>query len=151
LQKITAETRRRSVFLSKTPRLCASVVKYFTIKHFPKMMHLFTEAFTFERLDHKIRTRATGTPLELAECLNTSERNIFRLISELRDMGLPIQYDKDRHSYYYTEPVEIRFSVKVSGKSLLKIQGGENNFDIFSRLPDFGSHGRDVCGTFQLV
>jgi hypothetical protein len=122
-----------------------------TNKHFPKMMDLFTDAFLLERIDQKIRTRATGTPEDLAHSLETSRRNIFRLIEELKDQGLPIEYDKNRHTYYYTETVEIRFSIQVAGKSLLKIQGGENIFENIFRVPDFGSHGRDVCGTFQLV
>jgi hypothetical protein len=100
-------------------------------------MNIFDKLFLTERIDHLIRTRATGTPLELASRLNMCERHVYRIIDELRDQGLPIAYDKIQSTYYYTEPVELRFSMSVNGKKLLSISGGEkklNNFfvtDIF--------------------
>jgi predicted DNA-binding transcriptional regulator YafY len=55
------------------------------------------------RLDDFIRRKATGTPIELAEKLNLSERTIFNLLDELRALGASIEYDKFRESYFYSE------------------------------------------------
>ena len=88
-------------------------------------MHLFTDLFLLQRIDHLIRTRATGTPLQLASRLETSERKAYRLIEQLREHGLPIAYDKDAHTYYYTQPVKLAFNIAVDGKNLMMITGGE--------------------------
>jgi predicted DNA-binding transcriptional regulator YafY len=55
------------------------------------------------RLDDLIRRKATGTPNELAEKLNFSERTTFNLLDELRALGASIEYDKFRESYFYSE------------------------------------------------
>lgn len=94
-------------------------------------MNLFSDLFLLERLDYLIRNRATGTPHQLASRLDTSERNIYRLISRLRDMGLPIAYDKFVDSYYYNEPVQMRFDIVVGNEKLLGIKGGKKNDTFF--------------------
>jgi predicted DNA-binding transcriptional regulator YafY len=100
-------------------------------------MNIFDKLFLTERIDHLIRTRATGTPSELASRLNMCERHVYRIIDELRDQGLPIAYDKTQSTYYYSEPVELRFSMSVNGKKLLSISGGQNNLDNLSSLTFF--------------
>ena len=91
-------------------------------------MNLFTDLFLLERLDQLIRTKATGTPEVLASRLEICVRNVFRLITQLREMGFPVEYDKAKGHYYYSEHVELVFFFKVGGKSLFKIQCQENNF-----------------------
>ncbi len=54
-----------------------------------------------ERLDQLIRLKATGCPADLAKKLNLSERTIYRIIKELKEIGCPISYDNERKSYYY--------------------------------------------------
>jgi predicted DNA-binding transcriptional regulator YafY len=55
------------------------------------------------RLDDFIRRKATGTPAELAQKMNLSERTIFRLMDELRAFGAVIVYDKFLETYRYKE------------------------------------------------
>ena len=62
-------------------------------------MNIFTDLFLLQRIDHLIRTRATGTPVQLAERLDISERKLYRLMGELRDQGFPITYDKQADTY----------------------------------------------------
>jgi predicted DNA-binding transcriptional regulator YafY len=88
-------------------------------------MNLFNDLFLLQRIDHLVRTRATGTPVQLAERLGISERKLYRLISELRDQGFPITYDKPADTYYYSEPVKIEFSILVGQENLMIIRGGE--------------------------
>lgn len=97
-------------------------------------MNLFSDLFLLERLDHLIRTRATGTPIQLASRLDTSERNVYRLIGKLRDMGFPINYDKNYDSYYYDEPVLLRIDITVGHEKLLAIHGGEKKFNLLEQI-----------------
>lgn len=85
-------------------------------------MNLISDLFLLERLDYLIRTKATGTPRELASRLKASERNVYRLIGKLREEGFPIAYDKCAESYYYDAEVYMRFDIIVGQESLLTIQ-----------------------------
>ena len=55
------------------------------------------------RIDYLIRIKGTGTPAQLAERLNLSERSIYDYISFLKGLGCPIKFDSYRESYYYEE------------------------------------------------
>jgi len=111
-------------------------------------MNIFKDLFLLQQIDHLVRTRATGTPTQLAARLDTSERKVYRLLGELRDQGLPIAYDKQADTYYYVEPVTLDFSIVVGSEKLLTIKGGEKKLDYFSLRPDFGSEGMDFCIAF---
>lgn len=109
---------------------------------------LFDDLFLLQRLDQLIRTRATGTPCDLAERLGTSKRDVYRLIGSLRDQGFPIAYDRDNGTCYYEAPVKLEISIAVDGKKLLTIQGGEKKLNFFLPVPDFGSGGAQICDAF---
>lgn len=53
------------------------------------------------RLDDLIKRKATGPPARLTEKLGVSRASIFRYINELKEMDAPIQYCKERQSYFY--------------------------------------------------
>ena len=106
---------------------------------------IFDDLFLLQQIDHLIRTRATGTPEHLASRLGACERDVFRLIADLRVQGFPIAYDRQADTYYYMEPVKLDISIVVGGEKLLSIQGGEKKFDFFSPLTDFGSEGEHLC------
>jgi hypothetical protein len=108
-------------------------------------MNIFADLFLIQRIDHLIRTRATGSPAQLAERLSISERKLYRLMGEFRDQGFPIAYDKQADTYYYSEPVKIEFSILVGHETLLTIRGGKKKLDIFSGLPNSGSGGSHLC------
>ncbi len=105
-------------------------------------MNIFDDLFMLQRIDHLVRTRATGTPAQLAARLGVSERNLYRLLGDLRDRGFPIAYDKQACTYYYMEQVKIEFSVVVGQEKLLTIRGGEKKVDFFSLLSDLGNCGK---------
>ena len=108
-------------------------------------MNVFEDLFLLQRIDHLIRTRATGTPDQLADRLNISERHVYRLVGKLRDQGLPIGYDKFKCTYYYSEPVALRFDIEVNGRKLLAIKGGEKKSGLFPALTIYGSDTLDIC------
>jgi hypothetical protein len=95
-------------------------------------MKLFKEINLLERIDQFIRLKATGTPLQFAERLGISERELYRIIADLRSNDIKIAYCKLRCSYYYENETFLKFQACVveNGKER-KIHGGENNFIFF--------------------
>ena len=49
-----------------------------------------------ERIDQLIKLKATGTPAELAARLGVSERTVYNILETLRDLGVAINYNKQR-------------------------------------------------------
>lgn len=84
------------------------------------------------RLDHLIRRKSTGTPGELAEKLDISERWLYKLLRELREeLGCPIGYDYYRRSYVYKEKgrVVMEFEKTLSPEEKRMISGGNYRGD----------------------
>lgn len=67
------------------------------------------------RIDQLIRLNATGNPNQLASKLLMSERNLFKIINCMKNIGAPIKYCNSLNSYIYTKDVELKiFSKKNS-------------------------------------
>jgi len=63
---------------------------------------MLSEVFErLERLDYLIRQKSTGTPNQLAERLNMSERTLYGFLNEMRELGAPIKYSRAKQTYYY--------------------------------------------------
>jgi len=62
-----------------------------------------------ERMDYLIRTKATGTPAELADKLNISRRSVYDYINLLKEMGAPIAFCRKRKSFYYEAEGHFQF------------------------------------------
>lgn len=56
-----------------------------------------------KRLDCLIQSKSTGTPNELAEKLDISERWVYENINVLKKLGAPIKYCETTRSYLYEE------------------------------------------------
>lgn len=52
--------------------------------------------------------KSTGSPRELADRMSVSRATLFRHLDDLRSMGAPIAYEKDRQTYYYEEPFDLK-------------------------------------------
>ncbi|WP_088341198.1 helix-turn-helix domain-containing protein [Robiginitalea sediminis] len=67
------------------------------------------------RLHHLIRMEFTGTPGEIAERLEVSDRTVYYLLDQLRDYGAQIKYDRSRRTYFYEEEfiLEVNFSICI--------------------------------------
>lgn len=59
-----------------------------------------------QRMDQLIRFKSTGKPSEFAKKMEISERWLYELLNEMREMGAKIEFDKQLNSYVYTIPGE---------------------------------------------
>ena len=90
-------------------------------------MDLIKKLRLIERFDTLIRRKATGSPKELSQKIGISERQIYNIINEMRDMGAPIDFCSIKRSYYYQK--EVTFVVGFLGKDNEdpnRIKGGKN-------------------------
>jgi len=76
-------------------------------------MTLKEKMILIHRVHELIRRKATGSPKDLAARLEINERQWYRLLNDMKDMGLPVLYCKDRKSYYYDDD-EIRLPINHS-------------------------------------
>jgi transcription initiation factor IIE alpha subunit len=96
-------------------------------------MHLFETADDATRIHELIRKKATGTPVELAAKLDICERQVYRILSDFKDEGLPIKYSKALRSYYYSSDVFMKFELSVvENGQIRKIIGGEEKKSEFN-------------------
>lgn len=63
--------------------------------------------------DQLIRLEATGTPRLFAKKLGISESYLYGILEEMKDMGLPLSYNKRRLTYMYTSPVRLHIEIDV--------------------------------------
>lgn len=61
-------------------------------------------------LDSLIRKKGTGTVKQLAKKLELSESGVMKYIKEMKELGCPIKYCRNRNSYYYTEEGKVNIS-----------------------------------------
>ncbi len=81
----------------------------------------------FSYLNALICQCATGCPKELATRLGITERAWYKLRDELiHDLGVPIAYDPQRQTYYYTEDGELLFQFRrrLTNDDMQKLEGG---------------------------
>lgn len=82
----------------------------------------------FQRVDHLIRQKATGSPDELANRLHLSKRQLFRIIETLKDYGAPIDYSRSLKTFYYLDKnfeIKINFSIQlINEDETVNIYGG---------------------------
>jgi len=88
-------------------------------------MDLFSKIKLIERLDHLIRKCATGSPRELSCRLAISERQVYNIINEMKDLGAPITYCNARKSYRYEDEVTFKFGFLLdNANELNNLKGG---------------------------
>jgi len=80
-----------------------------------------------KRMNELIRACKTGTPEQLSVRLNISRRQLYADLDYCRDLGVKIEYSKQRQTFFYSngKELEIHFSLKAIPKdSLLTVNGG---------------------------
>jgi len=88
-----------------------------------------------QQLHNLIDTQSTGSPGELADKLNVSERLVYNLIEQLKDFEAAICYSRKSKTYYYCEDFQLEVNISVtvmSNNELTEIFAGsyfiqENN------------------------
>lgn len=99
---------------------------------------------TLERLQqlHKlIANENTGTPKELANLMEISERSVHLLIDQLKDYDANIRYCRSRKTYYYCTDFDLQVSISVNvltNNEVTKIFGGsyflKSNLQVANKL-----------------
>lgn len=92
-----------------------------------------------ERLDNLIRLKATGTPKDLASRLNITERTVYRIIKQLKEMGCPVYFNKEIGSYCY----------KFEGKLLFCFEPKNIDNEMINEIKNGG--GKIILSFFKLT
>lgn len=89
-------------------------------------MKLLNEKEKIERIDQLIRLNATGNAHTLADKLNITERTVFRILNQLKELGCPIYFNKAKNSYCYEYEghIVIKFE-ETKSFDLNAIKGGK--------------------------
>ena len=93
-------------------------------------------------IDCLIRKGATGDLMTLSKKLKLSKSAVSYILKEMKEVGFPIKYSKDRSSYYYEEKgkmTEQFFLKDMADEELRKITGGKNSFQICLKSNNTGT------------
>ena len=64
-------------------------------------MSLLTQIYQLVQMHSHIERKSTGNPEQFARRLNLSERSLNRIIKELKDEEVHIEYSRKRNVYVY--------------------------------------------------
>ncbi|WP_340066804.1 HTH domain-containing protein [Ascidiimonas aurantiaca] len=80
-----------------------------------------------QRLHLLIESENTGTPKELANQMGISERKVYQLIEELKDLNANIRYSRRLKTYFYENEFKLVVNISVtilSDDELTEVFGG---------------------------
>ncbi len=63
--------------------------------------------------------------MQLAQRIGYSKRQTLRLIADLKALGMPIRYDRERCTYFYSENVDFKIQVLIETDQEKNIKGGK--------------------------
>ena len=78
-------------------------------------MGLLEKLQLLERIHGYIARKGTGPPRIFARKIGISERSLYRILAELKENGIDIQYDKVRETYVYLSETTILIKY-ITGK-----------------------------------
>lgn len=86
-----------------------------------------------ERIHYHIEHKSTGPAGDFARRLGISERTLYRILAEMRDMGAIINYHADRGSFIYENDVRIQIHIQIDAN---RTKGGffSGNVDLLPFL-----------------
>ena len=82
-----------------------------------------------QRIDQMIRQQRTGNADSLARKLNVSRRQVYYFLTELKDMGVDIEYCREVNSFVYVKPIRIDINIDIrelTEEEILEAAGGIN-------------------------
>ncbi|MDR2144838.1 MAG: helix-turn-helix domain-containing protein [Tannerella sp.] len=71
-------------------------------------MILLKQIELLQKAHRLISQECTGTPEEFARKLGISQRRLFVIIDEMKDMGAPVEYSRMNRTYYYSKDCEAK-------------------------------------------
>ena len=83
-----------------------------------------------ERMDQMIRFENTGDASEFSERLGISRRQLYYYVDELKDLGLPLSYNRNSKTFFYEKKcmLKINITIRELGDSELSEYKGGNFF-----------------------
>lgn len=100
-----------------------------------------------QQLHQRIVQENTGTPKELANFMNISERSLYKLIEQLKDLTAPICYNRISNTYFYNGDFELQISISVTALSndeVIQVFGGSYFFKKDNLLQGLCSKGNYI-------
>ena len=82
-----------------------------------------------KKIHRLIELQNTGRPKELAKKLNISERQVYVILEQLKEMDAPIRFNRRTNTYYYMRQFDIKINVSIqviSEENLMNIYAGKN-------------------------
>jgi predicted DNA-binding transcriptional regulator YafY len=77
-----------------------------------------------DTLHQVIENGSTGTPAELAQRLGVTDRTLRNYISQLCELGAPIEYSRANQTYYYIRPVGFKLGFEPLDAITNEVNGG---------------------------
>ncbi|RAV29509.1 DNA-binding protein [Sinomicrobium soli] len=80
-----------------------------------------------QQLHQLIAREATGSPTQLARLMQISERKVYQLIEQLKDIEAPVSYSRVHKTYFYEDDFDLKVTVSVRvlrDNELTEIFGG---------------------------
>ena len=72
-------------------------------------MELISYLQCLKRMDALIRVKSTGCPAHFAQRLGVSQASLYRYLNDLKNLGAPLQYCRERESYMYEYSYQLTF------------------------------------------
>lgn len=90
-------------------------------------MFITNEIYRINNLHKLIQCRHTGTPLELADSLRISKRQLYNVLDELKELGAEIGYSRSGYTFYYKNVFDMDLHCKIytmSAEDEIKVESG---------------------------
>jgi CTP-dependent riboflavin kinase len=99
-------------------------------------MSYIEQLLLLDRIHYQIEHKSTGPSREFAQRLGISERKLFRILAEMRDMGAVIKYNTDRATFFYMNEVRIDIQIRIDHNNAIRTKGGDfsKNLDLLPFL-----------------
>jgi len=98
-------------------------------------MKAFEQLERIRKIIRLIKYEKTGTPEEFADSLRISKRRLYDHLENFRDLGVRIDYSKERNTYFFSNgnELELHYSFKlISKEKEEEIYGGHAPFCLLS-------------------
>lgn len=95
----------------------------------------------FQYIDSLVRRKGTGNIKCLSKKLNLSRSSTLEHLKEMKELGFPIKYSKERSSYFYEEEgnmVDRLFVKEITREDLKAINGGKTFIQLFLQSENTG-------------
>jgi len=85
-------------------------------------MALLKHVKRLKYIDYMIKRKTTGDLEHFAKKNGLSKRAMTDVLSEMKELGFPIKYDRVRHTYYYDEAGEMVKNLFIKDGQILSME-----------------------------